>query len=665
MRVEESCVQGESWNCFINPIIYHQGLLKIKPLRSHLVSITVPGGKVYRFEALPNPSQNIVSMESPFNITYTQLGGKGASLRPLDMTGNVLAYGEAPGNFTFVDSSSFAIYNPNLYELTTQDGTKYVISQSDGLISMEDLNGNKLTIDANGIHHTSGKDISFTRDAEGRITRITAPDGKYISYGYDANGDLVEFKDRVQTEDSSKGKVTYQYNSTHGLTSIGDPRDNANKPITNEYSEDGRLLKHIDANGKEIVYNYDFTAGKVSCTNRLLKNTEYEYNERGNVIKKTEYNFGVPYVTNYEYDEYDNKTKETLVNKPGIYTEYKYEDLNPGAGYAAITKDMQLVTEQIDPEGNHTYYKYDTNGRVLKTIDPRGFATENYYDAKGNLMWTKDAKGYYTYYNYDARGNMTYMKDAENNETTYAYTGDYMTSQTQGGVTTAYTYDAMGNMVTESRPEPNNETGTLTTIYLYDNNGRQVKTTNFDTTFTETAYDSLGKPVVRSDKKGRETETAYDEMGRVDYVLRPDGSKDVNHYDNEGRLTWVESFNKNFELKNTYHEYDDLGRKTRTNYHGGSYSTSVYDEQGRVFEERGRDGVITYYTYDNAGRRMSMTRGNYHVSYGYDANGNQVSSADANGTITNHYDELNRLTQTDYPENRYKYYKYDKTGVSS
>ncbi|MBN2755486.1 MAG: hypothetical protein JXR81_11595 [Candidatus Goldbacteria bacterium] len=81
---------------------------------------------MYRFEALPNPSQNITSMESPFNITYTQLGGKGASLRPLDMTGNVLVYGEAPGNFTFVDSSTFSAYDPNLYELTTQDKKKLV-----------------------------------------------------------------------------------------------------------------------------------------------------------------------------------------------------------------------------------------------------------------------------------------------------------------------------------------------------------------------------------------------------------------------------------------------------------------------------------------------------------------------------------------------------------
>jgi len=59
---------------------------------------------------------------------------------------------------------------------------------------------------------------------------------------------------------------------------------------------------------------------------------------------------------------------------------------------------------------------------------------------------------------------------------------------------------------------------------------------------------------------------------------------------------------------------------------------------------------------------MSMTRGGYYVSYGYDANGNQVTSTDGNGTITNHYDELNRMYQTDYPNGTHKYYEYDKLG---
>nr|HPI04485.1 DUF6531 domain-containing protein [Candidatus Goldiibacteriota bacterium] len=294
MRVEESCVQGESWNCFINPIIYHQGLLKIKPLRSHLVSITVPGGKVYRFEALPNPSYNIVSMESPFNIKYTQLGGKGALLRPLDMTGNVLAYGEAPGNFTFVDSSSFAIYDPNLYELTTQDGTKYVISQSDGLISMEDLNGNKLTIDANGIHHTSGKDISFTRDSEDRITRITAPDGTFVNYTYNGDGILETFADQLLTDPSQTSKLNpaplhpysiYTYNpGTSQLISIEDPR--GEMPIRNDYDPiTNRLVSHRDAAGNYIYYTHDIDSKTDSTLDRDGAVTTFKYDDRGNITE--------------------------------------------------------------------------------------------------------------------------------------------------------------------------------------------------------------------------------------------------------------------------------------------------------------------------------------------------------------------------------------------
>jgi len=601
IKLQESCEPYKYWNINFDPFIFNTGLLKIKAKRSHIVSVAMPDGSIYRFEAMVTPYKDLAGL-SEHSIYYKSIGRVTGELKALDQGPMVYGIGEVPGDFEWTDIGSNTLYNPNLYELKTLDGTKYVIDQTEGLKSMEDTNGNKLTINASGVHHSSGKDITFTRDGEGRITRVTAPDGKYLSYGYDANGDLVEFKDRVQTADSSKGKITYSYyaDGKHNMKDISDPRNNSNKPITSYYDESGRLIKHVDAKGKEITYDYDFTAGKVSSTNRLLKDTEYEYNERGNVTRKTEYNLGAPYTTYYEYDEYDNKTKESLINMQSVYTEYKYEDLNPGAGFAVVTKDMRLVTEQKDPEGNVTRYKYDGFGRVLKTIDARGNATENYYDAKGNLMWTKDAKGYYTYYNYDTQGNMTYMKDAENNETTYVYTNGYMTSQTQGGATTTYTYDAMGNMLTESRPKPNNESGSLTTTYTYDNNGRQVKVTNPDTTFTETIYDSLGKPVVRSDKKGRETETVYDDMGRVDYVLRPDSSKDVNHYDNEGRLTWAESYSKLNELKNTYYQYDDLGRKTRTDFTGGSYSTTVYDAQGRVVEERGEDGITTTYTYDNS-----------------------------------------------------------------
>ncbi|HRQ45261.1 MAG TPA: hypothetical protein PLB12_13020, partial [Candidatus Goldiibacteriota bacterium] len=389
----------------------------------------------------------------------------------------VYGTGLVPGDIEWYDMYTDTIYDPNLYELTTQDGTKYVISQSDGLISMEDLNGNKLTIDANGIHHTSGKDISFTRDAEGRITRITAPDSKYISYGYDANGDLVEFKDRVQTADSTKGKSEYGYNETHGMTSIKDPRGIT--PIRNEYDESGRLVKHIDAFGKEIVYTHNMAANTESVTNRMNKTVSYVYDERGNVTSMTD---AMGQVTTYTYDSYDNKLTETT---GGHTTRYEYAD--PAS---------QLMTAQIDALSNKTEYTYDANGRVLTTKDPKGNITTNTYDTKGNLLTTQDAKSNQTHYDYYVNGAVRSMLDAENNRTDYTYDAQgNMLTQTQCGVTTTYTYDTSGNRVTETRPQ--NSGVNILTQFNYDAEGRNTKTIYADNTDTETIYDSLGKAVAR------------------------------------------------------------------------------------------------------------------------------------------------------------------------
>lgn len=665
MRVEESCVQGESWNCFINPIIYSQGLLKIRPLRSHLVSITIPGGKMYRFEAMPNPSYNIASMEANFDISYTQLGGKGASLRPLDVTGNVIVQGVIPGNFRFVDSSLFTSYDPNLYELTTQDGTKYVISQATGLQNMTDLNGNKLTIDNNGLHYTRGattiKEILINRDPnnDNRITSVTDPAGKSITYSYGPEGDLVSVTDRENNET----KFGYSTDHKHNLIDIDDPRPGALKPIRNEYDTDGRILSHTDANDNVIVYNHNLATGVEEVTNRLNKATQYKYDNRGNV---TEVKDALNNITTYTYDEYDNKTSETPPG--GSASTYKYEDLDPGFGFAVITKDMHLVTEQTDALSHKTVYKYDENWRILKTIDPKGYETRNYYSPQGNLMWTLDAKYRYTHYNYDTSGNMVSMTDAEDCVTSYVYDGNgYMTSQTQNGITTEYEYDANGNRILETKPAPDSVGGDVKTKFEYDDNGRLITTKYAYQTALETqsstTYDSLGKPVVRTDTQGRETLTTYDNMGRVEMVVHPDESSEVNHYDDEGRLTGVESYDKAQLLKaNTYHTYDFIGRKTRTDLPDGGHTSTVYDSQGRVTSETGEDNITTSYTYYANGNRQSMTRGVYTASYSYDANGNQTDVTDPDGTTHTWYDELNRATQTDYANGTHRYYQYDKLG---
>ena len=119
-----------------------------------------------------------------------------------------------------VDINTLNTYNPQLYRYTTGEGTQIEIHVTEGVKKVTDLNGNTLTFGPNGITHSAGKGMIFTRDAEGRITQITDPAGNIRTYAYDANGDLISATDQV-------GNIArYKYNRSHGLIDIMDPAGN-------------------------------------------------------------------------------------------------------------------------------------------------------------------------------------------------------------------------------------------------------------------------------------------------------------------------------------------------------------------------------------------------------------------------------------------------------
>src|SRR5262249_33508493 len=117
------------------------------------------------------------------------------------------------------------------------------------LQSLTDLNGNRLTVTSAGIKHSSGKGVSFVRDALNRITKVTDPKGQFIVYTYNGTGDLVQVTDQAQNT------TTFEYDSNHGLVTIHDPR--GVQPIKNVYDNSGRLIEHIDAYGFTLNYSYD------------------------------------------------------------------------------------------------------------------------------------------------------------------------------------------------------------------------------------------------------------------------------------------------------------------------------------------------------------------------------------------------------------------------
>src|SRR4029079_12465858 len=142
--------------------------------------------------------------------------------------------------------------------------------------------------------------IAFNRDAAGRIARVTEPDGRALSHGYGAAGNLV-----AQTDRAAKTS-TFCSDGSAGLVEIVDPR--GVQPIRNEYYEDGRIKSHTDAFGKTIEYSHDVEARQEIVTDREGGVRILDYDQRGNVIRETD---PAGKITERTFDERNNRLTET------------------------------------------------------------------------------------------------------------------------------------------------------------------------------------------------------------------------------------------------------------------------------------------------------------------------------------------------------------------
>ncbi|MGA1840051.1 MAG: PKD domain-containing protein [bacterium] len=628
-KVEENRELGKGW--------YQQasgGLIKtyyLRPDGEHYVSITLPDGQTLEFDCKFTPeSQTLYPIQWLNSAVYSPRPGTNGSLTALD---------DSPMYFdgSQVLNWDFEIYNPNRYQLTTIDGTVYIIDQTEGLKRVTDNNSNSLDITYNGIIHSTGKSVNFTRDAQGRITEIADPMGNSLLYEYDVRSDLVAFTD--QEGNTSQ----YTYNSNHGLVDIFDPT--GNRPMRNEYDYDGSLIAHIDAEGNRIEYNHDPDNRQEIVSDRLGNITVFEYDDEGNVTKKTD---ALGNITTYTYDARGNTLSET--DPLGNTTTYTYD-----------AKDNMLT--KTDPLGNTTSYTYNAKGRPLTITDPMGNITTNTYDAKGNLLSITDPIGNVLTNTYDAGGNLSSGTDPLGNVTGYSYDASgNMTSQTDplGNITT-FTYDNNGNELTKTFTRTTSSgTETISVQSEYDSMNRLIKNTDPYGNSTITEYNAVGKRSATIDQNGNRADYEYDGRGNIEKITYPDGTAETSTYDAEGRK--ISSTDR--AGRTTQYIYDALGRIIKTIYPDGSSTTGTYDAAGRTTTQTDTRGNTTSYTYDAAGHRTSIIDpyGNV-TNYTYDANGNQITMTDANGnTYVYEYDKNNRLIKTIFPDGTFTTTTYNEIG---
>jgi RHS repeat-associated protein len=524
------------------------------------------------------------------------------------------------GSNQLFDDLTLLPFNPQQVRLTTYDGRIIDFDRDDGIVRLEDRNGNELFITDDGITHSSGKSITFDRDALGRIERIVDPMGFVLQYGYDVNGDLVRFVDQ------EGNATTFTYDQRHNLRDIINPLGvNA---VRSEYDANGRLIATLDAQGNRIELAHDVAARTETIRNRLGEVTVMEFDLRGNVIRET-YPDGSS--ISRTFDANDNMLSRTdELNRTTTFTYDAFgkelTETDP-LGHTTTTTWTTFgeIASLTDATGAVTQYFYNIDRNLERTIDPEGFVTERRYDSlrKDRVVFERNGRGHYRTFAYDASGNVVREVDERR-------------------VPTTFTFDANGVMRTRTTTRSVGATvESLVTTFTPDAMGRTIRTDHPDGSSTETVYDAAGRVAEQIDQLGRVTSHTYDDLGQRIATFHPDGTSDQTDYDLEGRAV------------------------TRTD-RGGHARTFGYDVRGRLASVT-FDGATTASEYDDAGQLIaSVDPKGHRTEFEYDLAGRMTTIRDPLLHETHRtYDPANRLLSVTNPRNQTTTFEYDGRGLQT
>ncbi|MGH3858088.1 RHS repeat-associated core domain-containing protein, partial [Actinokineospora sp.] len=549
-----------------------------------------------------------------------------------------------------------------------------------------DVAGNRIATTDPGGHRSR-----FAYDSLDRLVTTTdpAPFAFTTRLSYDLAGNKVAETDR-------RGHPTdFAYDALHRLVRVTDPplsrEGDVRRTMSYRYDAVGNRVEEVDRRGIASELRYD-------AENRLLERRRdgvsvqrFEYDLVGN--KKLEYD-AIPShpPTGYEYDE-----RNLLVAT--------HRPLGATVGYERDL--MGEVTVETDPEGRTTRRGYDarrrlvaeTNGAGETTryevdgegnrtamVRPKGadaagsFRWEYEYDGAARLRFVRDPLANATEYRYDADGNRTLQLDAAGKSTRLEY--DELHRQTKlvyaGGAEERYEHDEAGNRTVVQTPNG------AAIASEYDERNREVVRQvpvvagAAEVSRIATAYDGNDN-VVRVEESfsgptGTRTESrAYDRFDRLQTATDRFGKVTTYSYDNNGNRTSL----KDADGLVTRYELDALDRLDTVtsaagvtdyeSFRDGRLASVTYPGTGQA----GQSGTAgAQHAYDASGRLATLrnTFAGASVSsyeYRYDRNGNRVEQVEVNGaaaeTTTYEYDDADRLTGVDYPDQAVDY-TYDAVG---
>lgn len=335
------------------------------------------------------------------------------------------------------------------------------------------------------------------------IEKIDATDDNdnvitFATYEYNLMGSMIKSTDaknnaikveydlmgrRIKLESPDSGVQITHYNTTTGQL---------------DYTQNSVLIEK----GQKIVYQYDeFGRLKkiVYPDNKQLDNTEYEYDENDQIVKKID-NSGEHY---YQYGKLGEIVSETikLKQQTGTIDQQQYHE----ATFSYKHNYLGQMEEITYPSGEIVKYSYTNGGNVCQVTGKMKFEASDHtfkyvnnitYDKKDRRTSIEYGNGVKSLYEYDeARGWLTRLvttdrldRKIQNIEYRFDVTGNvisYTNDCDTFNTTQEYQYDVLGQLIEVNGKSICNKYSSgpeyvadYTQTWKFDNIGRVEKKTS-------------------------------------------------------------------------------------------------------------------------------------------------------------------------------------------
>ena len=442
-----------------------------------------------------------------------------------------------------------------------------------------------------------------------------------ISFTYNGKG-LVENKKTYYNGQLQSEEIT-PYSAEGLQLSTGIRRYSSTQTHTTVYQYDaaGRLIQETGPTGLTTHHVYDDDGRLTGSTDIYGKETAYEYDAFDRTVKTTTPD-GLVMETKYRWTNLPGDSAETT-DGPEPPAEAQYAVFN--TTYGVVTHDLKspagdIITLIVDSVINScSVCYYDAWGREVRTaelrFDDSWLKQDKQYDSRGRLWkvslpYKGDTPGGWNTYSYDIYDRPTRIAYASGKEDTWSYSGNRVTS-TSEGMSTTRTYNAAGQLT-----EVSDGGGTIRYTYRPDGQPASVEANGAVTTF---AYDEYGRQTSITDPSAGVVQYEYDEAGRVTTQTDADGNVTGFEYDEFDRP--LRKFTS--ELSTDYY-YNAYGQPDSIVSDNGTGRSFTYDAIGRTIKERenapdgkwleksmsydASTGQLTAVTYSVQGEEIGMEK---------------------------------------------------------